>query len=73
MDLIIKAKDILGIVAPIATFALAVLVSWGIVKWLRRLGVAFKGLSESQASIVFLIVVVALFLYMYYKHIAPMF
>lgn len=73
MEIIIQAKNIINIIGPLAVLALAILTAWGILKWGKRLGSAFKDMAESPASFVFMIIVIALFLFIYFEYVNPLF
>lgn len=72
MQIIEQASKLITSFAPLAVFALAVLTAWGILKWLKKLGIAFKELSESPASFVFGIIVIVIFMWIYFSYIAPL-
>lgn len=72
-ELIDKGMGILEVFAPIAILGLAILTAWGVIKWGKRLGLAFMELSSNPASFVFALIVIALFMFIYFKHIQPLF
>lgn len=72
MQVIEQAKNILQAFLPLVVFMIAVLTTWGIVKWGTRISEAFKGLFESPERIVLLMVVMGVFLWIYFKYISPL-
>lgn len=72
MQIFEQALSLLKLFAPLAVGVIAILTAWGIIKWGKRLGEAFKGLSESPVSFMFGIIVVALFLYFFFKYVSPL-
>lgn len=72
MQIIEQGTNLLKVFAPIAVLALAVLTAWGILKWYKRFGQAFKELTESPITFAFGIVVIILFIYVYLTYVAPL-
>ncbi len=56
LDLFKQAKNILNAVLPLTILLIAVLTTWGLVKWGKRISEAFKGLFESPERIIFLLI-----------------
>lgn len=73
LDLIGKGTSILQIFAPLAILALAILTAYGVIKWGKRLTRAFIEISSSPGAFIFALLVMGLFLYIYFNHIAPLF
>lgn len=73
IELLQKGTSILQLFAPLAILALGLLTAWGIIKWSRRLGKAFIEMSSNPASFVFALIVIAIFLFIYFKHVEPLF
>lgn len=73
MQIIEKGMSIIQIVGPIVVFAIAVLTAWGMIKWGKNMGLAFKEFAESPLNFVFAIIIIAAFLYMYFKLVVPLF
>lgn len=72
-ELIGKGINILQVFAPLAILGLAILTAWGILKWGKRLGYAFMELSSNPFSFIFGLLVIAMFLFLYFKYIQPLF
>ena len=72
-DLVEKGTNILQMFAPIAVLALAIVTAWGVIKWGKRLLQAFMELASSPGSFIFALVIIALFLYTYFRYIEPLF
>lgn len=72
MEVIKQAGNMLSIFAPLVILAIAILTAWGIIKWGNRLGQAFSELSKNPASFIFGLLVIALFLWLYFKYIHPL-
>lgn len=71
MSIIKTILDIVKTIAPLAAVAFAILVSWGVVKWSKRLNGAVKGMSESPITFIFMIGVIVACLFIYFKYLAP--
>lgn len=73
IDIVSKGVAILQIFAPIGVLAIAIITAWGVLKWGKRLVFAFIELSSDPFSFVFGLIVIALFMFIYFKHIQPLF
>lgn len=73
LDIAQVLKDLLTYIGPLAIIVFGILIAWGTIKWLKRLGVAINGLSENPGYIVFALLVIAGGLYFWFNYIAPLF
>lgn len=71
MELINSAKEILSWFGPIASLGLAILLAFGIVKWAKRLGFAFLEMGKNPFTFIFMLIVIAIVMIMYFKFIHP--
>lgn len=72
LDLINKAKDYLSLVGPILIFGIAIISTWSIIKWSKRVALASKEVFSSPFSVLFFLVILSLLGFFYFKYVSPL-
>ena len=73
LEIWMTIQSLLLYIGPLAIIAFGLLLAWGTIKWIKNLGVAVKGLSESPGSILFALLLIAAGLYFWFLYLAPLF
>lgn len=71
MQVIQILSDVLRFFGPLIALASGVLVAYSLFKWAKRLGVASKVMLSSPITAFFMLLVVVLFIWFYFKYLAP--
>lgn len=71
MNILDKVLKFLNMIGPLAAIGIAILVAFGVVKWFRRLKEASIELSKEPSSLFFALMVIAFFLFFFFKYISP--
>lgn len=65
--------NILQAFTPLLIIVIAVVFAASVLRWSKRVGLSFKEITSNPASFIFGLLIIALFVYLYFDKIKPLF